>query len=320
MRPVLVLLSLLVFGRATAAQKKPDKRDPAQAQGQESAEDKATLADFVAVQEWLTQYGEGAIRMQKDGKDDPEALARLDSLCAALARWNTLPAAKKLFEIACIDPVPAGMHSSMDKIDFHRELQPWKTREVARKHVAAMKAPGLQEFLLAELDAKAQDRQRRDARMRIVAVRGGKESEEALKKATQVLPPEERVAAIAVLGQAANARRRSPTCCSSPATPSPTRDRRAQLDREGARPARRRDQAREAGPDAIAATTPVLDKLKTLMLATRSGRCAPRPRVLRVVALPGRDPGADRRLRGRAAAREGAVGRRPAHAQGCSRA
>jgi hypothetical protein len=81
MRPFLAVLSVAVLCGTAAAQK--PKRDPGKAQQPdkaESAEDKATLTDLVALQEWLTSYKDGAIRLQKEGKDDPEALSRLDAV------------------------------------------------------------------------------------------------------------------------------------------------------------------------------------------------------------------------------------------------
>ena len=206
MRNVSWLVSALLLCAAVPAQKQANPKQP-EAQG----EDKATLQDLVAFQEWLTQYKEGAYRLQREGKDDPEAVTRLEAIFAALARWNTMTAVKKLFEAACVDPVPAGMTSSMAKLDFHRELQPWKVRDAARHCIAKMQVAGLQEWLFAMLEVKArggkdeeQDRTRRDAALRTLALRGGKEAEDALRKATQTLPPGERVMAIQTLGQAAS--------------------------------------------------------------------------------------------------------------------
>lgn len=205
--PWLVLCAAL---GAQAKDKGKDKKIKPETESEQQGEDKAAIADLVAFQEWLTQYQAGAFRLQKDGKDDPEALTKLDAIFAALARWNNLTAAKKLFDAACLDPVPAGMTSSMAKLDFHRELQPWKVREAARSHLAKMQVPGLQEWLSAKLEMKSKggkdeeaDRIRRDAALRTIALRGGKEAEDALKKATQTLPPGERVMAIQTLGQAA---------------------------------------------------------------------------------------------------------------------
>lgn len=206
MRTLFRLVPILLLCVALPGQKKeaPKAGDP-------DGEDKATLQDLVTFQEWLTQYKEGAYRLQKDGKDDPEAVAKLDTVFAALGKWNSMTAAKKLFEAACVDPVPAGMTSSMAKLDFHRELQPWKVRDSARQAIAKMQVPGLTEWLLALLEVKArggkeeeQDRIRRDAALRTLALRGGKAAEDALRKATQTLPPGERVLAIQTLGQAAS--------------------------------------------------------------------------------------------------------------------
>lgn len=201
----------IALGCAGLAAQKKDPKKPVEPQGQEATEDKATLQDLVAFTEWLTHYKDGAYRLQKDGKDDLEAIAKLDVVFGALGRWNSMVAVKKLFEAAIVDPVPAGMTSSMAKLDFHREVQPWKVRDAARRTIAGMQVPGMQEWLSAQLEIKArggkeeeQDRMRRDAALRTLALLGGKTAEDALKKATQTLPAGERVMAIQTLGQAAS--------------------------------------------------------------------------------------------------------------------
>ena len=87
------------MGTTSLAQKKPAKSDAPEP----TPEEKATLADLVALQDWVDLYMKGAFRLQKSGNDDPEALAKIDATFTALARWNTLSSAKKLFEVACVD-------------------------------------------------------------------------------------------------------------------------------------------------------------------------------------------------------------------------
>ena len=182
---------------------------PGQKKAPEPKEDPATLQDFVAVQTFLEQYKVGAIRLMKEGVDDPQALAQVDQVLGALAKWNTLRAVTKLFEVAALDPSPPGAEGPSARIDFHRELQPWKVRDLARRHIAAMQCEGLDHWLIGKLEVKTrgggeeQLRPEREAAMRILALRGGLAAREALLKATQVLPPAERVLAVQTLGEGA---------------------------------------------------------------------------------------------------------------------
>ncbi|MCA8977980.1 MAG: hypothetical protein KDC98_24860, partial [Planctomycetes bacterium] len=110
-------VAVAALALSLAAQGKPDPVEP---------EDEVQAADIAAFSAWLADYKVGAFRLVKGDQADDEALARIDELMQTVAKWNTLPAAKMLFEAASIEPKAPGQKSSTEVIDFYRELQPWK--------------------------------------------------------------------------------------------------------------------------------------------------------------------------------------------------
>lgn len=163
-------------------------------------------ADTQALQTWLEQYKKGAIRLVREDKVDDEAVAALDALLMATAKANTLAAAKALFAAAAVDPRPVGTASSVELIDFHRELQPWRVQAMAAKHLRAMTGDGIVPWLCGMLSApgirstKAGPEQRQA--MAALRVLGGHPSAEAqleLLRAAHTLPVELRVQAVNAL-------------------------------------------------------------------------------------------------------------------------
>src|SRR4029077_10071934 len=99
-------------------------------------------------------YHAGAFRVVKAGVVDEAALQHVDAMMAGLARWNTMPAARQLFEAASVQPRPEQATSSTELIDYYRELQPWRIQALACKHLRAMTADGLLPWLLGMLHSK----------------------------------------------------------------------------------------------------------------------------------------------------------------------
>lgn len=179
------------------------------AQTPEESEQQATLKDLQEFATWLGEYQAGAVRMMKDLQIDEAALADADARMAALARWNSLVAAQRLFEAATVDPVPPGARSSVEAIDFQAELQPWKIRARARAHIARMTAPGLDDWLVERLNHRAvrargadgeAARRDADAALQILGLRGGPQAQVALLEASGRLPDRLRLRALDVLG------------------------------------------------------------------------------------------------------------------------
>jgi hypothetical protein len=193
------LIAVLVLIPALYAQK------PAAAAVAQDAPQLADMRDFDA---WLQEYRSGAFRMIKNGDLDQAAVTKVDELMARLAKWNSLGAAKKLFEAACIAPVPPGAPTGAQLEDYQRELQPWRVQATARKHLRTMDGPGIVPWLMSMLQAKGiRAAQKNDDQVHAIAVLrilGGHPSTEArleLTKASHSLPPELRVHAVNSLGQ-----------------------------------------------------------------------------------------------------------------------
>ena len=187
-------------GQDLAAQKDP-KKDAATPQDPSLGD----VQDFVT---WFEDYRVGKIRMVHDMQVDEQALADADARMAKLAHWNTLGAAQKLLDAAMVDPTVPGQISSTDNIDFRAELLPWRVRALARKHIAAMTADGLDDWLIGILQSKGLrdadergdvDRRRADAVLQILGARPGTQGQLALLEATSRMPPKLRLRAIDVL-------------------------------------------------------------------------------------------------------------------------
>jgi hypothetical protein len=179
----------------------------AQRQEEPKAEDKASLQDFVAFEQWLQSYRDGACRLLKDSVENPQAVAQVDLICGALARWNNVAAAKKLLEAASVEPRPQAGASNEAIVDFQRETMPWRVQQIARAHLKLMTGPGVEQFLINECRFQpnsATDRvaaARRNAAMRVLAAKDSIAGQLALLEATGSWPPEERVRAVVALGE-----------------------------------------------------------------------------------------------------------------------
>ncbi|HEX5053110.1 MAG TPA: HEAT repeat domain-containing protein [Planctomycetota bacterium] len=169
----------------------------------EAGEDPVLASDIQAFSAWLQDYKAGAVRLVKEDRSDEEAIAKIDAQMAKLAAWNTLAAAKMLFEAASIEPKPPGATSSTELIDYQRELQPWRIQTMASAHLRKMTGDGILPWLLQMLNApgirankKNQDQINAAAVLRIL---GGHESVEAqleLLRACRSMPTELRVKAV----------------------------------------------------------------------------------------------------------------------------
>jgi hypothetical protein len=189
------LFALLTAAVAQAPAKSPP--DPA------PQEDPVQAADIAAFSQWLSQYKLGAFRLVKDGKTDDDALARLDAQMAVIAKWNTLPAARMLFQAASVQPRPKGATSSTDLIDFYRELQPWRVQALACKHLRTMTGDGILPWLLQMLGTPGiraakgnQDQQNAAAVLRVLGGHPSAEAQLELLRACRTMPVELRVQAV----------------------------------------------------------------------------------------------------------------------------
>ncbi|MGA1522874.1 MAG: hypothetical protein ACO4CZ_02780, partial [Planctomycetota bacterium] len=180
---------------------------------QEDAPGTPNLAALTAFQSWLEDYRSGAVRMMKDLAIDEEALADALARMDALAAWNNLAAAQKLFEAAIVHPLPPGARSSIEAIDFQAELQPWKIRAMARTRIAGIDAAGLDDWLLAVLDDRAlrakgdegdAARRRADGAMQILGLRDGPRARLGLLEASGKMPDQLRLRAVDVLSESAD--------------------------------------------------------------------------------------------------------------------
>ena len=172
----------------------------------EAAQQEASLADLQGFVQWLDDYRSGAIRMMKELMVDEAALADADARMKKLAAWNTMPAAERLFEAASINPLAPGARSAAESLDFQSELLPWKIRAMARRHIAAMDVPAIDGWLVGMVQSRdlrdedaTEARDRADAAMQILGLRGGTGGRAALLQATGQLPDRLRVRALDVL-------------------------------------------------------------------------------------------------------------------------
>ncbi len=168
--------------------------------------------DIAAFAAWLQDYTAGAFRLVKDGQTDAAALADLDARMAKVAAWNTLDAAKMLFQAASVEPRPAGARSSTDLVDYYRELQPWRVQALAAQHLRAMTAAGILPWLLGMLQApgiraqqKNQDQRNATAVLRVLAGHPSTEARLELLRACRAMPTELRVVAVQAMAKDATA-------------------------------------------------------------------------------------------------------------------
>lgn len=189
-RLLLVLLSCCLDA-PTSAQAPPADPAPVQA------------SDIAAFTAWLKDYEAGTFRLVKDGRSDDAAIGELDARMQKVAQWNTLAAAKMLFEAASVDPLPAGSTQATDVIDTYRELQPWRVQALAAKHLRTMTGDGILAWLLKMLAAPGirsqkanQDQRNAAAVLRVLAGHPGIEAQLELLRACRTMPSELRVHAV----------------------------------------------------------------------------------------------------------------------------
>ena len=168
----------------------------------------SAAADLGEFRTWIREYRDGQHRMIRQGRADDEALARASTLMANLARWDSLEAAKLVFVAASIDPEPPGARSATDRLDFYRELQPWRIRTMARAHLRQLTSPEILPWLLAKLRAKGirareVNRDQKDAAavLRVLAGHDKLEARLALLSACRSMPTQLRVKAAAALAR-----------------------------------------------------------------------------------------------------------------------
>lgn len=161
-----------------------------------------------ALDTWLSEYRDGQHRMIKNDLLDDAALEQANSLMASVAKTDNLQAAKLLFEVASIDPQPPGAKSSTDRLDFYREIQPWRIRTMACLHLQKMSSPEVLPWLLSKLRAKGlrarepnQDQRDAAAVLRVLAGHEQLEAKLALLRACRSMPTELRVRAVAAMAR-----------------------------------------------------------------------------------------------------------------------
>ena len=120
----------------------------------QGAEEEPQPDPAMVLRAWLSDYKDGTIRFQKEGRTDQDRITEIDQHMAAVAARDTLPDAKLLFEAAVIDPKPAGATASLEIINFQRELQPWRVQGMAQRHLRTMTQPSILPWLLKKLRAK----------------------------------------------------------------------------------------------------------------------------------------------------------------------
>lgn len=154
-----------------------------------------------ALRAWLTDYKAGAVRFQKDGLTDHELVAAADRTMAAVAARDTMADGRLLFEVATVRPAspadPAGA------VAFQREVQPWRVRAMAQRHLRGMRAPDLLPWLLKKLRAKGlrakeenDDQRHARAVLKVLAGHPSLEAKLELMRACGAMPNELRVHAV----------------------------------------------------------------------------------------------------------------------------
>ena len=157
----------------------------------------------MAFKVWLKDYEQGAIRFQKEGRTDNDAVLLVEQKMSDVADRNTLSDAQLLFKAAVIEPRPGGSSSSLELIDFQRELQPWRVQGMAQRHIRTMTARNILPWLLKKLHAKGirakeenQDQRYAAAVLRILAGHPSLEAKLELMQACGSMPNELRVHAV----------------------------------------------------------------------------------------------------------------------------
>lgn len=152
---------------------------------------------------WLNDYKDGAVRFQSEGSTDQGKIDHADALMAAVAKRNTFSDAQLLFEAAVVAPKIQGAKSSMEAVDFQREMQPWRVQGMAQRHLRTMTEAQILPWLLKKLRAKGiraseenEDQVHATAVLRILAGHPSLEAKLELMKACGSMPNELRVHAV----------------------------------------------------------------------------------------------------------------------------
>ena len=150
---------------------------------------------------WITDYQSGAVRFQKDGLTDHQLVDSVDRIMAAVAARDTFADARMLFEVATLRP-PAPSEPAA-AVAFQREVQPWRVRAIAQRHLRSMKTPNLLPWLLKKLRAKGlraaeenDDQRHAKAALKVLAGHPSLEAKLELMHACGSLPNELRVHAV----------------------------------------------------------------------------------------------------------------------------
>ena len=180
----------------------------AQKDGETTSEDPKVqefAADQTALRKWLGEYRVGAIRLATKGQLVKEELEKAQKLLHRVAQWNNLTAARLLFEIATLHPLPPGSaRSSTAKLDFLTDLRIHQVRSLARNFIVGMDDVAVEAWLLT-VAKKKKDNDYKDASteagaaLRILASRPGVRAKEALLEGCRILQPEVRVQAVNAL-------------------------------------------------------------------------------------------------------------------------
>ena len=155
---------------------------------------------------WLTSYKAGAVRFQKDGRTDQELVDDADRLMASVAARDTFADGKLLFEVATVRPAMPGDPAAA--VAFQREVQPWRVRGMAQRHLRSMKAPSLLPWLLKKLRAKGlrareenDDQRHARAVLKVLAGHPSLEAKLELMRACSSMPNELRVHAVNAMAE-----------------------------------------------------------------------------------------------------------------------
>lgn len=154
-----------------------------------------------ALRAWLKDFQSGSVRFQKDGLTDPAMVEDADKLLAAVAAQDTFAGAMLLFEAATVQPDIPGEPAAA--VAFQREVQPWRVRAMAQRHLRSMKTPNLLPWLIKKLRAKGlraaeenEDQRHAKAALKILAGHPSLEAKLELMRACGSMPNGLRVHAV----------------------------------------------------------------------------------------------------------------------------
>lgn len=157
----------------------------------------------MAFRSWLVSYKSGAVRLQKEGRTDTDAIDLLEQQMTAVAKRNTLSDAQLLFEAAVVQPQIAGATSAIEAMDFQRELQAWRVQGMAQRALRTMTQSNILPWLLEKLRKKGlraaaanQEQAEAIAVFRILAGHPSIEAKLELMQACGSMPNELRVHAV----------------------------------------------------------------------------------------------------------------------------